>query len=299
MKLAVPSNISSKALLPWLAALAVLLAAWFVPLPDQALGKDQLAAGQMPQRRTAVESARQTFLDAQIAYLDYVKHNNMSQLYTDIKSGIARVRVNGGDAASAAALYGVYPYLDRVLRYAEAGEAYFRQLSQYDADMMAWTRSLGAVSATLRKDTFPLAGHLRIYPVPYGEVPDPPYMSPAQADAQAATFKTDVERFIKITSAEERRQVVGQIDKDVDGVWAVGRSIERLGTLHEPYYGYLKTYDKILQGKVAEIAQGEAGGHTPIALALDVAVGALALLGMGALFTSGWQRKIESRVTEG
>lgn len=284
------TNIRPKTLLPWLAALAVLLVVWFVPLPGQVLGKDLLAAGQMPQRRIAIEQARQTFWDAQVAYLDYVKQNNMSQLYTDIKSGIARVREKGGNAASVGALYGVFPYIEQLQRYASAGEAYFRQLEQYDNGMMAWTRSLGAVSSTMRKDSFPLASHLRIYPVPFGEVPDPPYMSPAQADAQIAAFKSDVERFSKVASLEESRQVVEQVDKDVDGVWAVGRSIQRFETLHEPYYEYLKVYDKTLQNKVAEIARGGTEDQSPIALALDVAIGVLTLLGIGALFMSGWQR---------
>lgn len=292
-------NISPKTLIPWLAALIVLLVAWFVPLPGQVLGKDQQAQGKMPGTRAAVETTRRAFLEAEKSYLDYVKQTDMTHLLFVIKSQIAIVRERGGDTASVGALYGVLPYLERVQHYATTGEAYYRALKQYDDDMMAWTRSLGSVSTTMREDTFALADHVRIYPAPIGEVLDPPYMSPAQVDAQAAAFKSSMDRFGKVQSVEESRQVVEEVNKEVDGVWEVGRVIQRFEGLHEAYYGYLQVYDKTLQGKAADVARGAAAGPTPIALALNLLVGALALLGIGSLFISGWQRKVEGQVAAG
>jgi hypothetical protein len=279
-------------LAPWLAALIVLLAAWFVRLPDPVLSLDQLVAQRMPETRAAVERARPAFINAQHSYLDYVKSHNMSDLLSDIKTQLAAIKeqIKANDRA----LSDVPPYLEQLERYASTGQLYFDALKRYDDDLMAWTRSLGAVSESLRDDTFPIVEHVKLYPPPFGSTPDPPYISASQVATQVTSFNTDLKKLQQMSSGDEQRQVADAVSKHVVNIWAMGRSIEHLEALHEQYYTFLKTYDGAVQ---AIIAQGDtAQAPSPLALTLNVLVGAVALGGIGALFLSGTNKTQPSQL---
>jgi small-conductance mechanosensitive channel len=273
-----------KRLAPWLAALIVLLAAWFVRLPDPVLSLDQLVAQRMPETRGAVERTRPAFLDAQQTYLDYVKSHNMASLLADIKAQLAAIKAQKDQAANQAAFSSLQSYLEQLERYTSSGQSYFDVLKQYDDDLMAWTRSLGAVSESLRDDTFPIVEHVKLYPLPFGETADPPYISASQVTTQVTTFNANLLKLQQMSSSDEQREVADAVSKDVDNIWAMGRSIEHMEALHEQYYTFLKTYDSAVQ---ATIAQGDtAQAPSPLALTLNALVGVLALGGIGALFVS-------------
>jgi small-conductance mechanosensitive channel len=275
-------------LAPWLAALIVLLVAWFVRLPDPVLSLDQLVAQRMPETRAAVERVRSPFLDAQQTYLDYVKSHNMASLLADIKAQLAVIKAQKDQAANLAAFSSLQSYLEQLERYTSSGQAYFDALKRYDDDLMAWTRSLGPISESLRDDTFPIVEHVKLYPLPFGETADPPYISTSQVVTQVTSYNADLLKLQQMSSSDEQRQVADAVSKDVDNIWATGRSIEYMEALHEQYYAFLKTYDGAVQ---ATIAQGDtAQAPSPLALTLNALVGVLALGGIGALFVSGTNR---------
>jgi len=283
------NSLSLKTLLPWTTALVVLLVAWFVPLPDPVLGKDQLVAPRMPETRAAVEQARAVFIAAQNDYSEQIRANDPTPNIAVIRNDIERIRDAGGNFDSVASLFSLRTYFELLQKYASAGETYFDALKRYDDDLMAWSRSLGAASETLRDDTFPIVEHLKLYPPPTGIPPDPPYLSASEVATQTARFKSNLQELSRGVSAQENRPLVEAINVDLDNISASGRSIQYIESLHEPYYAFLKKYDGAVQATVA--AGDTSRGPSPLALALDLLVATLVLVGIGALFTTGWQRK--------
>jgi hypothetical protein len=283
------TSLSLKTLLPWTAALVVLLVAWFLPLPGPILGKDQFVAPRMPETRAAVEQARATFIAAQNDYSEQIRTNDPAPSIAVIRNEIERIRNGGGNFDSVASLFSLRTYFESLQQYAVAGEAYFDALKRYDDDLMAWSRSLGAASETLRDDTFPIVEHLKLYPPPTGNTPDPPNISASEVATQTARFKSNLQELASVASAQQNRPLVEAIDVDLNNISASARSIQYIESLHEPYYAFLKQYDGAVQATV--VAGDTSRGPSPLALALDLLVAALALVGIGALFTSGWYRK--------
>jgi hypothetical protein len=276
-------SLDKQTLLPFLAALAVLLGAWLLPVPGQVSGEEQLVAPRMPDTRADVEMAHRQFEQAQARYQDYVKTHDLSAVLAKVQDAIVKAKAGGSDPGVVAALKdraaAVREYAGELLRYAQAGEQYLAAIRRYDDDLMAWTRSLGAVSEQLRSETWPFVEYIKRYPPPFGETADPPNVTAAEVATQTAAL----ESHIATLDAAGQAGVAG-IEQDVAGIWASGRSIEHIGSLHAEYYRLLKEYDP----KVEAAANGTTDGMRPdrvmLATGLNLLVGAVTLGGLAALF---------------
>jgi hypothetical protein len=279
---------------PWglaaLAALCVLLAAWLLPLPRLVAGADELAAARLPQVRASVDSTGAAFAKAQTDYLAYVGTHDMTALSTTLSSGIAAIRAGGDPSTALSALRGpvlqMQDYLAHLQPYAEAGEPYFAALQNYDDTLMAWTRSLGTDPERYRKATFPLADYRRLYPAPVGDLtPDIPWTHASEVASETAALKEHIAALDSALAARDApasKAVATNISADVTRVWALGRSVERIESLHKGYEKVLREYDTGIQAAIAAASQSPpalspAGG-------LDLLVGAVVLLGLAALF---------------
>lgn len=287
---------SPKTFLPWTAALVVLLVAWFLPLPDPVLGKDQLVAARMPEIRAAVEQARVAFIAAQNDYSEQISSNNPQLNIAVVRSEIERIRSGGGGFNSEDALLSLVDYFELLRQYAASGDTYFDALKRYDDNLMAWSRSLGAASETLRDDTFPIVEHLKRYPPPIGITTDPPQVSVSEVVTQSRQFMMHLDMLMPGgPPAPVSPSLVDNFSKDLDNISASGRSIQYIESLHEPYYAFLKQYDSVVESTVT--SGDTLANPSLLALTLNLLVGTLVLVGIGALFTTGWQKKRHEAAT--
>src|SRR2546425_9024268 len=90
---ATPSLYSLTLLPIFLAALAVLVVAWFVPLPPIIAGEEALAAQTIPTDRTNAQMASQQFQEAQARYQSYIKTHDLGALLTRARAAIANAKV--------------------------------------------------------------------------------------------------------------------------------------------------------------------------------------------------------------
>src|SRR5436190_3632692 len=250
------------------AALCVLLAAWFVPLPRIIAGEEELATKRLPETRANVMSTQQAFKQAQERYQTYIKTHDVGAAR---EQAIASYK--GPELAATRLMDVIYGYADELLLYAQASDKYFSALHAYDDDLMSWTRSLGASSESLRSATFPFVEHLKRYPPPVGLTADPP-------DVKAATLQAQIEALHRDTEPADLAQ-------DIDNIWASGRSIEYVAGLHDEYYQDLQTYD----GKVATVANAanqpqQSSTRRLVANSFNVLLGAVVFGGLAALFVA-------------
>lgn len=285
-------------LTPFLAAFAVLIVAWFVPLPPIIAGEEAFAAQTIPTNRSNAQMAEQQFQGAQARYQSYVKTFDMEALLTNARNAIAQAKIAQAQAGpdsiqSLAAVKNVMvqinDYADVLHKYAEASERYFATLHSYDDKLMSWTRALGAGSESLRSATFPFVEHLKLYPTPVGEKADPPQMSAAQVAAQIASLTSHVAMLNPDpnTHGAGSNTVVTleQIDQDVTDIWASGRSVEYVAGLHDDYYAELRTYDQQVQVQAGSNGDsGPTGGKRVLANALTALLGVVTFGGLAALF---------------
>ncbi|HYP39474.1 MAG TPA: hypothetical protein VEX13_03860 [Chloroflexia bacterium] len=276
-------SLDRQTLLPFLAALVVLFAAWLLPVPGQVTGEEQLVAPRMPDTRADVEAAHHQFEQAQARYQSYVKTHDLSAVLANVQDAIAQAKADSSDPGVVATLKDraapIREYAGELLRYAQAGELYLAAIRRYDDDLMAWTRSLGAASEQLRSETWPFVEYIKRYPPPIGETADPPNVTAAVVATQTASL----ESHITALDASGQAGVLG-IEQDVAGIWASGRSIEHIESLHAEYYRLLREYDP----KVEAAANGTTNSARPdrvmLAIGLNLLVGVVTLGGLAALF---------------
>jgi hypothetical protein len=143
---------------------------------------------------------------------------------------------------------------------------------------MAWTRSLGADSESLRPDTWPIVEYLKLYPPPTGEKTD--YTNVTAADVgklDAALGGTEVTPTDKST--------LDQYQATISGLKSAGRSIEYVESLHSQYFTLLQNYDAKLQAVASGSgASNLSGSRTMIATATNLLVGAALVVGLVAIF---------------
>jgi|GEM_PF-3022070 len=272
---------------------AVLLAAWLVPLPRMLLGEENLAPQRIPQTRAAVERAGAKFRQAQSNYKAYVKSHDLAALLVTIQDDIKHARENSDDPQNLSALRNsatqVRDYVEVLHAYAKAGEEYFEMLRRYDDELMAWTRTLGATGEQVRRYTWPIADHLRLYPAPVGDIPDDiPWITAAEVQTQTLSLTNHIAALNPDPNphapATSRQEAIEGISKDVADVWASGRSIEAIESHHNDYYKVLTIY----YGHITNIVRvGLPGmGTTQIALATgaNLLVAAITLAGLALFF---------------
>jgi hypothetical protein len=276
-------SLDRQTLLPFLAALAVLLGAWFLPVPGQVTGEEQLVAARMPETRADVEAAHGQFELAQVRYQNYVKTHDLSAVLANVQDAIAKAKADSSGPGVVAALKDraapVREYAGELLRYAQAGEQYLAAIRRYDDDLMAWTRSLGAASEQLRSETWPFVEYIKRYPPLFGETADPPNVTAAEVATQTASLESH------ITNLEVAGQAaVAGIEQDVAGIWASGRSIEHIESLHAEYYRLLKEYDPKVEAAANGITASTRPDRVMLATGLNLLVGVVTLGGLAALF---------------
>src|SRR5437763_1410139 len=180
----------------FLAALAVLVVAWFVRLPPIIAGEEALAAQTIPADRSNAQLASQQFREAQARYQSYIKTHDLGALLAGARAEIAQAKVAPEDIEKLAVVRDVAgqvgDYAGVLHDYAQASDRYFAALHGYDDKLMSWTRALGAASESLRSATFPFVEHLKLYPQPVGEKTDPPQVSAAQVAVQMDALSSHV-----------------------------------------------------------------------------------------------------------
>ncbi len=283
-------NLNRQTVLALVGALVVLLAAWFLPLPKLVSGEEELIGARMPQTRATVEVAKQAFDKAQAAYMSYVKTHDMSALLVNVRSDIKNAQAESSNSQRLLALRDtatqVKDYLTVLQNYAQAGEPYFKDLQSYDSDLMGWTRSLGADTEQFRRATFPIADHLRLYPRPVGDLsPDIPWVTAAQVVSQTQALESHIAALNPNPASGSRQDTINSISSDVTNTWNMGRSVERIESLHNEYYRVLQNYDATIQAAATNTnVAGTSPSKALIATGLDVMVGVVTLGGLAALF---------------
>ncbi|HST06199.1 MAG TPA: hypothetical protein VLQ48_15910 [Chloroflexia bacterium] len=269
-------------LLAVLAALAVILVAWLVPLPHLMLGEEAQAAARLPQDRTDVSQAEAAFEQAQNSYKAYVATNDVGAAFNTLESALSAVQADPANrqlgAAFNSATGPVIQYADQLQAYALAGEAYFNQVKHYDDELMSWTRSLGADSESLRPDTWPIVEYLKLYPPPIGEKAE--YSNVASASISGAATMLG-----STSPGPYDQDTLSQYQSDINQLREAGRSIEYIESLHAQYRTFLNNYDTKLQVVASGASGGSlSGSRTVLALATNLLLGLALVVGLVALF---------------
>jgi hypothetical protein len=264
-----------------LAAAIVLLAAWALPLPRLVLSEEEDAATRMPQTRADVASTRAEFEQTQSGYKGYVATHDVGAALDEL------ARVVQGAGASIDLQKSSQPvidYLSQLQSYAEAGEAYFNRLKRFDDELMAWTRSLGTGSESLRADTWPIVEYLKLYPPPIGLKAEYP-----------GIVASDVGELIAKLEKSGPNTDPGTYPQVIADVRMSGRSLEYTESLHAGYETLLQNYHTRLQAVASGTGAGVLSGSRALfAYALNVLLGLLLLAGMAALFVS--RRTVEREI---
>jgi hypothetical protein len=272
------------------AALLVLLSAVFLPWHEIISGDEQLAPQRMPQTRQEVAQAKANFDRANARYQDYIKTHDLGGLHDKVLSVLSAITESGTapaasqqDNATVKDLGGlVRDYAFVLYDYSSASDAYLQVLQGYDDDLMSWTRGLLGASESLRSQTWPFVEHIKLYPQPVGLKTDPPMVNAAQVQAQIDSLDSDLGA---LNTNGDSRAALNGIKRDIDGIWASGRSVEYIAGLHAEYHDDLATYDS----KVAIAAQ-DPHAATPVSVrpvfawGLTLIISALTLGGLVALF---------------
>lgn len=283
-----------------LAALAVLLVAWFLPFPPLLAGEEAFASQTIQADRTKAQTASQQFQAAQVHYQTYIKTHDMGALLNSARNAITQVGSAPDDTERLVAVKNqtaqIIEYAGVLRDYAQASDQYFSALQGYDDKLMGWTRALGAASESLRPATFPFVEHLKLYPIPTGEKADPPDVSATQIAEQitalsshAAALDPNPDPRINVESTVT---TLNQIGQDITNIWASGRSVEYVASLHDDYYAMLRTYD----GQVLVLANssgaGPDGGRRAVATGFTLLLGTVTLGGLAMLFMSGAETRV-------
>lgn len=294
-------------LLPWLGALAVLIAASILPLPGLVLSEDQFAVVRTPQLRTGVEAARTEFVNAQERYAAYIKSHDVGAVRVLAEDRVRQARNEpsnpDGLLALRDALAPVKEYAQQLSEYAAAGENYFNSLREYDDNLMAWTRSLGSGLERLRNETWPFVEYLKRYPLPVGEKADPPIVSTAEVFSQTASLEGHITSLTSsLDSPNEepsREQTIDAIEEVIAAIWSSGRSIENLGSLHDEYRTLLQNYDVKVQAAATGQGSVQPAERMYLATALNVLVGGFVLVGVAGLLMPPKAKSRLARSKEG
>lgn len=273
-----------------LGAVLVLLLAWLVPLPKVVSGEDDLAKMRVPQTSERVEQTRRTFEESEKAYKSFVAS-------TDVTAALAHLEVMADKLGTedpsgerlrevVRAYEPVQAYMAVLERYATTGEQHFEALQALDRDLMAWTRSLGPKLERLRRATWPIADHLRLYPPPVGDIAaDPPWMTAAQVTTNATLLNGNA---TSLSAKPQDRASVARaaqlVKHDIANVRASGRSIERIAGQHGRYYEVLSTYKGHIEKVAAQDVSVPPQGGPIMANTLNLIMGGILVVGLSALF---------------
>jgi hypothetical protein len=128
--------------------------------------------------------------------------------------------------------------------------------------------------------------HLKLYPPPVGLKADPPLVTAAPVLSQTNGLREarDILLAVPAPDPDTRSRQLDAIAAAMDNIRGSGRSIEHIESLHADYYKFLQTYDDAV-GRVSAPPSGT-GQLSFAAIATNVVVGLVLLLGLGLLFTA-------------
>ncbi len=275
-----------------LAALIVLLVAWLAPLPRLVLGEEEAAATRMPQTRADVTQAQSNFEQVQSGYKNYVATHDVGAALSTLENLVGALQADPTSAELLSRLQSaaqpVQEYGAQLQAYATAGETYFAQAKHYDDELMAWTRSLGADSESLRPDTWPIVEYLKLYPPPTGEKTDYTTVSAADVDKLDAAVGSAA-----VTPTDKSK--LAQYQATITDLKSAGRSIEYIESLHSQYFTLLQNYDTKLQAVASGSgASNLSGSRTIIATLTNLLVGAALVVGLVAIFLPRGRKENEA-----
>jgi len=238
-------------------------------------------------------STKQRFDEASERYHTYITTHDVGAMRASAEQAIAAAKAPTHDRGALDRVRDAARQIDEFARelegYAEAGERFFAALRAYDDDLMAWTRSLGARSERLRKDTFPFVEHIKRYPPPTGLTSDPPEVKAADLARQVASLEAHMTVLDSTpyprTSGTGQGDTLDQIGGDIEAIWSSGRSVEYVAGLHDEYFSDLRKYDsRVAEEAAAAGDSGQSPGRRLLATGLDLLLGATVFGGLFALF---------------
>lgn len=271
------------------AALVVVLAAWFLPLHDIISGEEQLAPERVPEARQAVSDSRQAFEQARDTYQAYIKSHDVSALHDQLMQAVTTARADPSNQGKLAAVHDLAgqltDYGQVLLAYSQANDRYLNSLRSYDDNLMSWTRGLFAASESLRSETWPFVEHLKLYPEPIGLKTDPPMVTAAPVAQQIESLRSHT---TALSGAGDPGAALDGIARDLGDIWASGRSVEYVAGLNEEYNSELTVYDgKVQVAAASPEATAQGARRQVVAVGLDVLVGLITFAGLAALFLPG------------
>jgi tetratricopeptide (TPR) repeat protein len=270
------------------------------PLPRLVLGEEAQAAARIPQDRADVTQAEAAFKQAQSLYKTYVASHDVGAALNKLEKTLTTLQAdflnNQLMFAFQSAAQPVTDYAAQLQAYASTGETYFSAIKRYDDELMAWTRSLGADSESLRPDTWPIVEYLKLYPPPSGEKADYTNFTAADVSALMNTLAATA----PLENDDALLRYAGSLSQygiAITRLREAGRSIEYVESLHSQYFTLLKNYDTKLQAAASGSGGSNlSGSRTIIATATNLLVGAALVVGLVAIFLPRGRKENEAAV---
>ena len=184
---------------------------------------------------------RYLYLEAQREFEQYLRTVPLPNIPQELHDIAAQLR-NGGDRATllkqahervaTAADFG-----QTLSRYAHPADDLFTLLRQYDDQLMAYSRTLGARSEELRRGTWPILSWLDRYPPPVGGRSGFTSSPASEVDRDVAALRK-AER--DMDGAADPADAVERAATAADPIWDAGLMVPTIAWFHDGYYGSLR-----------------------------------------------------------
>jgi hypothetical protein len=291
----------SSFLIPFVVALIVLAVGRWVPLPPLVTGEEGVRQ-ELVTTRGKVVAQRYLYQEAQREFEHYLYTvavppipMQMHEIAAQIRQGTNATTPTGilqscaeqvgpqatpiqqaQECARRAADFG------RVLsRYAHPSDDLFALLRQYDDQLMAYSRTLGARSEELRRGTWPILSWLQRYPPPVGDRADIHFFPGSEVDRNVTDLN---EAAAALATAPDPADAVERAATAADPIWDAGLMVPTIAWFHDGYYSALRRYDAQMLEVAAAPDQPLAGNRALIAGAATVLLLALMFAGLLLLF---------------
>ncbi len=188
----------------------------------------------------------------------------------------------------------------RVLaRYAHPSDNLFTLLRQYDDQLMAYSRTLGARSEELRRGTWSILSWLQHYPPPVGERAEIHFFPGTEVDRDVTVLETAA---VAVATASDPADAVERAATAADPIWDAGLMVPTIAWEHDGYYSALRRYDAQMLEVAAAPDQPLAGNRSLIAGVVTLGLLALMFAGLVLLFlpslgVRGWGVGVGRRVS--
>jgi hypothetical protein len=294
----------SSVLIAIIVALIVLAVGRWVPLPPLVTGEEGVRKD-LVEMRGKVVAQRYLYLEAQREFEHYLYTVSVPPIPAQMHAIAAQIRQGTSATAPTGILQEcaerVGPQatpiqqaqecarraadFGRVLsRYAHPSDDLFALLRQYDDQLMAYSRTLGARSEELRRGTWPILSWLQRYPPPVGDRADIHFFPGSEVDRNV----TDLDAAAAaLANAPDPADAVERAATAADPIWDAGLMVPTIAWFHDGYYSALRRYDAQMLEVAAAPDQPLAGNRALIAGAATALLLALMFAGLVLLFLPG------------